>query len=304
MTATKQAAKVVITGADGFTGGHLAHLLQEQGYVVHGLRRSIEDTAIDDLHWHACDLTNPFAIADVLDSVRPNRIVHLAAVSFVAHGDVEAMYRTNVIGTRNLLDAVVRTNCPVNSLILASSANIYGNRVGGILTEESPPEPANDYAVSKLAMEYVGRLYAERLPIITVRPFNYTGVGQAGHFLIPKIVDHIRQRASVIELGNLDVERDFSDVRSVVAAYAGLLEEPSAIGRTLNICSGRSYSLRQVLDITQALADHQIEVRVNPAFVRQKEVRTLSGSRAQLDVLLPSLPNLQLEETLQWMLSA
>ena len=304
MTAESQLPRVAITGADGFTGDHLARLLHERGYDVHGLRRAIDENADNRIQWHACDLTDPSAIAQTLDVIRPERIVHLAAVSFVAHGDVEAMYRTNVVGTRNLLEAVVSMNCPVKAMILASSANIYGNRVGGVLTEESEPEPANDYAVSKLAMEYVGRLYAERLPIITVRPFNYTGVGQAGHFLIPKIVDHFRQRAPVIELGNLDVERDFSDVRSVVAAYAGLLEEPGAIGRTLNICSGRCYSLRQVLDMTQAMADYQIEVRVNPAFVRQNEVRTLSGSREQLDTLLPGLPNPELKETLRWMLEA
>lgn len=296
--------KIAITGASGFTGGYLSELLVEQGYHVHGLTHTVTEKPCRGVKYWACDLIDERSISDALDAIRPDRIVHLAAISFVAHGNIEDIYRTNVIGTRNLLEAALKSSLPIETILLASSANIYGNRAGGILSEDDKPAPANDYAVSKIAMEYVGRIYAGRLPIITTRPFNYTGVGQSLNFLIPKIVDHIRRRAPYIELGNLDIARDFSDVRAVTAAYAGLLRANAAIGGTYNICSGRAYSLREVLDMAQAISGHSIEIRVNPAFVRENEVKTLSGNRQRLEDLLPDLPNPPLLETLQWMLAA
>ena len=296
--------KIAITGATGFTGRYLATLLQERGYAVYGLIHKANDDQGMALECLSCDLTDPASIARTLDAVRPDKIVHLAAVSFVAHEDVDALYRTNVIGTRNLLQAAVNSHLPINNVLLASSANIYGNRTTGILTEDTEPAPVNDYAVSKLAMEYVGKMYADRLPIITVRPFNYTGVGQSVNFLIPKIVDHIRRRAPYIELGNLDVARDFSDVRAVAATYIALLEERSTIGDVYNICSGRAYTLKDVINMAEIISGHSIEVRVNSAFVRDNEVKTLSGSRRRLDDFCQNLPNPPLEETLRWMLGA
>jgi nucleoside-diphosphate-sugar epimerase len=151
-------------------------------------------------------------------------------------------------------------------------------------------------------MEYVARLYMNRLPIIIARPFNYTGRGQAEHFLIPKIVAHARRRASFIELGNLDVARDFSDVRTVVSCYRRLLETPVAVGGTFNVCSGRVYSLRDVLSIVREISGHEMEVRINPAFVRENEVKVLLGSRARLESAIGKVDDIPLDETLRWMM--
>jgi nucleoside-diphosphate-sugar epimerase len=297
--------KVLITGADGFTGKYLAVALHQAGYEVHGLllREPLSGNLNGVSAMHVADLEDPAALLAVLNTVQPHKVVHLAAIAFVAHGDVDAIYRTNLIGTRNLLQALVQSGLPLDAVLLASSANVYGNAMGGVLDESTPPAPANDYAVSKLAMEYVARLYANQLPLVVTRPFNYTGVGQSDSFLIPKIINHVRQRAPVIELGNLQVARDFSDVRTVVQYYSRLLESPGAIGQTFNVCSGVAHSLSDVLAMARSLSGHAMEVRVNPAFVRANEVATLIGSRAKLDACVGTVPVIPLEETLRWMLA-
>jgi nucleoside-diphosphate-sugar epimerase len=295
--------RVLLTGAEGFTGHYLAAELKAAGHEVHGLvRHASPQVQLDSVH--VADLRDADGLRAVIEQVRPDSLVHLAAIAFVAHGSVEDIYLTNVVGTRNLLQAAVDAAAPLKSLLLASSANIYGNAGGARLDEATPPQPANDYAVSKLAMEYVARLYSARLPLLVTRPFNYTGVGQSLDFLLPKIVDHFRRSAPVIELGNLDVARDFLDVRSVVAYYRRLLETPAAVGGTFNVCSGRTWSIGQVLESMRALSRQDMEVRVNPAFVRKDEVKTLCGNPGSLHSLVGIAPAIELHETLRWMLEA
>lgn len=295
--------RTLVTGAAGFTGRYLTTLLAEQGHEVHGVVHHDPETPIADAAAvHVADLADGTAITRVVDEVRPDRVVHLAAIAFVGHGDIDEMYRANVVGTRQLLDALSRLDRPPSSVVLASSANVYGNTREGVLDEGMPRAPANDYGVTKVAAEFLAQLYGSRLPVIVVRPFNYTGRGQAGNFLIPKIVAHARERAPIIELGNLEVARDFSDVRSVVRTYVRLLDCPQAIGGTYNICSGRAVSLRQLLDVVSDLSGHRPDVRVNPALVRADEVRTLIGSATKLEGVIGKLIDIPLEETLRWML--
>lgn len=296
-------SKILISGADSFTGRYLAATLHQAGHEVHGLiREPIADTIAGVHAMHVADLADTAGLAAVARAVQPHKVAHLAAISFVAHGDIAAIYATNVVGTRNLLEALAHSKAPLDSVLLASSANVYGNAVGGVLHEAMAPAPANDYAVSKLAMEYVARLYADRLPIVLTRPFNYTGVGQADSFLIPKIISHVRRRAAHIELGNLDVARDFSDVRMVAQLYQRLLDTPAAVGQTFNVCSGQAWTLGEVLAMVRELSGHNLEVRINPAFVRANEVQTLLGSRAKLDAAVGVLPEMALQDTLRWML--
>ena len=252
---------------------------------------------------HVCDLLDRTALTEVLAREQPEAVVHLAAIAFVAHGDARAIYETNVVGTRNLLDAIHTSGCRPKSVLLASSANIYGNADREVIDESTPAAPANDYAVSKLAMEYMARLWEDKLPITIVRPFNYTGVGQSPNFLLPKIVSHFRERKPVLELGNLHVVRDFSDVRSVVSAYGRLLDEQFA-GQTFNVCSGTGYALEDVLAMMCDLAGYQPEIKVNMAFVRANEVHTLIGSNAKLREAIGAQPTIALRDTLQWMLEA
>lgn len=293
--------RVLVTGLSGFTGRHVAAALTVAGYEVHGTVRPGEPAGPRQ---HIVDLTDIGGIRRVVETVRPRHVVHLAAVAFVAHDDVDAMYRTNIVGTRNLLHALSLMPNAAQSLgtvLVASSANVYGNTEADPIREVEPLRPANDYAVSKVAMEQMADLWRDRLPITIVRPFNYTGVGQSKNFLIPKIVDAFARRAPVLELGNLDVYREFSDVRDVVQGYVSLLDLSPRT--TVNICSGEVHSLREVISLASDISRHTLEVRVNPAFVRSNEIRILRGSTERLRTLLPDWHPRALRDVLEWMLS-
>lgn len=296
-------ARALITGIAGFTGQHLQRELEAAGHEVHGLTHAGGPASERVI---ACNLLDAAALREAVGQVQPDYVVHLAAVAFVGHGDVDGIYRTNVVGTRNLLSALGALQRPPQAVLLASSANIYGNSTAGVIDESVMPSPANDYAVSKLAMEYMARLWTSLLPITFVRPFNYTGVGQTTDFLLPKIVDHLKRRAPVIELGNMDVERDFSDVRMVVGAYRRLLERQAGLrsGEVFNVCSGRGYTLRQVLAMSSDIAGFVPQVEVNPKFVRANEVKVLVGNSGALERAIGPLARIDLADTLRWMIES
>lgn len=289
--------RVLITGASGFTGRYLTQQLTDAGceILTLGSHASLGVST-------SIDLLDRKSLREALQGLQPELVVHLAAISFVAHGDVDEIYRVNVVGTRNLLEVLADLPEGPSHVLLASSANVYGN-VGGVLAEGSPLSPQNDYAVSKMAMEAMASLWTSRLPLTIVRPFNYTGVGQSERFLIPKIVSHFRGRAPVIELGNIDVSRDFYDVRCVASIYAQLLSMPAS-GEVYNVCSGAEWSLQQVLDALREMSGHEIEVRINPDFVRNNEVKSLRGSNRKVEAVLGGLPEFDFVSTLRWMYEA
>ncbi len=290
--------RALITGIKGFTGRYVAAELEQHGWEVWGLGTHDDE---GDACYRRVDLADGEGLRTVLAELRPDAVVHLAAITFVGHDNADAFYQVNLIGTRKLLAALAACDKTPECVLLASSANVYGNTTAGMLDESTPARPANDYAVSKLAMEYMARLWADSLPIVITRPFNYTGVGQAESFLLPKIVDHFRRGAEVIELGNVDVWRDFSDVRAVAQAYRRLLEACPA-GSTVNVCSGKSYSLREVIATAERISGRSIEVLSNPAFVRANEVKTLCGDASKLRAIIGDWASPPLEVTLRWML--
>lgn len=289
--------RALVTGINGFTGRYVAAELSAAGYRVYGLGSSPSTQA----DYFQVDLLDETALAAAVDAVKPDVVVHLAAIAFVGHGDINAFYSVNLLGTQNLLQALSLSRHPLDAVLIASSANVYGNSTEGKLNEQTPANPANDYAVSKLAMEFMTRLWVDKLPIFIARPFNYTGVGQADNFLLPKIVKHYKNKSTIIELGNIDVWRDFTDVRALSKAYVALLQV-KPIGETINVCSGRTYSLREVVDLCREITSHFLEVRVNPAFVRPNEVKALCGDATKLRSLIGAWDTPPLKETLRWML--
>ena len=278
--------KILLTGAAGFTGLIFKKQAEEAGHTVISLK---------------ADLTDKATVASEVVEAKPTAVVHLAGISFVGHADEIAFYEVNVLGTLNLLTAL--TNLPVKptKVLLASSANIYGNCDKSPISENQAPAPVSHYAMSKLAMEYLALTFAESLPIVIARPFNYTGLGHDSRFVVPKIVEHFQNRASEIELGNLEVLREYNDVRMVCQTYLDLLELGQP-GEAYNIASGRAVSLRTIISALEGITQHAIIIKVNPAFVRVNEIATLSGSPKKIEALLGPLSHPSLEDTLRWML--
>ncbi len=277
---------ILISGAHGFTGRHLMNIARAQGYAVHALRADLMQ--LDDLR-------------NEVAQVNPDFVVHLAGVSFVGHAEIDAFYRINVLGSSHLLDALASLDTKPQSILMASSANVYGNCAESPIAETQSPAPVNHYAASKLAMEHMARSRLDDLPVFFTRPFNYTGVGQSPDFLIPKLVQHFAARSTVVELGNMDVEREFNDVRFVCDAYLRLLQCATP-GEAYNLCTGRTYSLRKVLTMLTNLTGHPLEARVNQAFVRPNEISHLCGDSAKLLNCIGSVNHFELTDTLNWML--
>lgn len=283
---------ILLTGSRGFTGKHLTSEASSHGMEVIGLQ---------------ADITDAKTLEREILQVAPDAVIHCAGISFVASKDQEAFYRVHALGTSNLLSALTKLPKIPSKVLLASSATVYGNAALTPTPEDYLLKPIDHYAMSKVAMEEMAKTFFDQLPIIIARPFNYTGPGQHDNFLIPKLIRHFSQKASSIELGNLNVEREFNDVSTICQAYLALLEHGTP-GEIYNVGTGKVRSLGTVVDALIHLTNHPIKITVNPDFVRANEVHRMCGDATKIGALL-SRHNVELqvpslEETLQKMLDA
>ena len=283
--------RVLIIGIDSFTGVHLSSYLKNSGYSIFGTNRK------------SCDITRKEDIRKTIQEINPNYIIHLAGISFPAHGDNEDFYRVNTIGSINILDILVELNIKPKKIILSSSATIYGNQGVEVLNEYLCPKPTNHYGASKYSMEVLAQNYFNKLNIIITRPFNYTGVGQNKNFLIPKIVNHFREAKRIIELGNLDISREFNDIGFICESYKRILES-SVNSETINICSGRGIKLLDVIEIMNNIAKYTITVEMNPNFVRKNDMKSLIGSPKKLFSIIDEVKQKEFRDTLRGMFEA
>ena len=271
---------------------HFANLAEAAGHRITALQSNITDA--------------PALEAEVL-TTDPDWVIHFAGISFVASKDDEAFYRVHALGSSNLLASLSKLRKKPVKVLLASSATVYGNSNVAHASEDQQLNPIDHYALSKVAMEEMAKTFMDRLPIIIARPFNYTGPGQKGNFLIPKLIAHFTQKNASIELGNLNVEREFNDINMICEAYLNLLQYGTP-AETYNVGSGNARSLKQVIDTLIQMTGHAIEVKVNPDFVRANEVRRMCADPAKLNALFQAqgiqLNVPPLEYTLQRMLQA
>lgn len=291
--------KVLITGINGFTGVHLEQYLKNKGFDVYG---TVIDIPNNTNHFH-CDIVKKKDIDTVLRQIQPDYIIHIAAISFVAQKNASLFYDVNVIGTENILQSLIDNNIRPKKIIVASSATVYGNQNQEVLDESMCPKPLNHYGISKLAMEHAVANYFDRLDILITRPFNYTGIGQQDHFLIPKIVSHFKEKKKEIELGNIHVAREFNDVLTVIDMYHKLLL-CSAKSTIVNLSSNMPIKLLDVIEIMNQIAGYKIDIKVNPAFVRANEIESLSGSTEKLTAIIGNIEKKALPKTIKDMFEA
>lgn len=281
--------KILVTGADGFTGKHFCAYSHNLGHEIYKLKSNILDFN---------------SLNNEIKSINPDAIVHLAAISFVGETDKLSFYDVNVIGTVNVLEAI-KNNLKKPRIIIASSANVYGNCAIESIDENVKPHPINHYAMSKLSMEYMSHTYMQDLDIIITRPFNYTGVGQNENFIIPKLVSHFKNKKSDILLGNIDVKREFNDVSLVCRYYLGLIYHGVA-GETYNVCSGNVYSLKEIINLLKNLTNHHINIKTDNNLIRKNELKILKGNPKKIRSLMQKYPyhidDIPLDSTLMKMI--
>jgi len=281
--------RVLVTGANGFTGGYVCAELVRRGFSVHKL---------------ASDILNIKDLEIELMLIRPEYCIHLAGIAFTQHSDICQLYNVNLMGTLNILSVFSRSNFDVKSVLLASSGMMYQHGNDGILDESTPVDPHNHYSASKLAMEYAANIFRDSLPLIIARPFNYTGVNQSANFLIPKIVNHFKAKKSVLKVGNTDVYREFNDVRDVASIYVDLILDVSSNPSPINICSGVGICVRDVISLCEQISGFSPKIEVDLRYVREGEPYKVIGDHTLLEKLVPLKSRFNIRETLSWMLQA
>lgn len=284
---------ILITGSHGFTGRALAASLRRAGHQV---------VSLEDATGTFVDLRDRDQVDLAIRTLKPGLVYHLAGIATNLHPDPAQIYAVNVVGTANLLASLKALDPRPHGIILASSATVYASPgLSGCLDETSPLLPPHHYGSSKLAAEDVARHFSRDLPILVVRPFNYTGPGQSDDFVVAKLVQHFARRAPVIRMGNLEIARDFSAVETVVEIYRRL-GQLSPVRGLVNIASGRAISLRVIIETLERISGHRILIETDPRFVRPDECVTLFGSTERLTQLIGPISHPPFSDVLAAML--
>lgn len=303
--------RVFVTGATGFAGSHLVDRLLAEGNVVAGLVHP--DTSHQPVPAHERfesiegDLMVLSSLKTAVSESQPDVIYHLAgqALTNQSWADPARTIAINAGGTANLLEAAASYGRP--RVVVVTSAEIYGPVAPEMLpiTEASVPAPNHPYGVSKLTASMLVRLYWERygLPVVEARPFNHIGPRQAKGFVVPDFASQLAaielgQREARISVGNLSAERDFTDVRDVVAGYMALAENGRP-GQHYLICSGRPVSIESILQTLIGLISVEVEVVRDPERMRPSETPRLVGSFAKIQQDTGWEPGIGLEQSLR-----
>ncbi len=301
--------RVLILGATGFAGRHLADELARQGHEVVGAARRVSADArlAGGGHLLRCDVTRREEVDAVLAESAAAAVVLLAGLSSppAAQADPEAAYRVHALGAVHLLAAAAARR-PAPRVLLVTSSEVYGE-VGPAdlpLTEEAPLRPTTIYAASKAAADLAARAFARSLDldVVRVRAFNHTGPGQRRDFVCADFAAQVAaisagRRPPLMEVGNLDAERDFTDVRDIVRGYAAALLRGRP-GEVYNLCSGRPTRIGAILEDLCALAGVRPEVRVAAERRRRAEVPAYWGSAAKAEAELGWRPEIPWRRTL------
>ncbi len=307
---------ILITGISGFVGGHFSHYLTQKrrDFIIHGISRSkpnwnfVPDDVREKVIFHQADLLDMKKTNQILQEIKPDYIVHLASFSSVANSwkqPVECfLNNTNIF--LNIIESVRLNNIDCKILSVGSSEE-YGivEKKDLPLREECRIMPANPYAVARVSQENLALIYSKgyRLNICCTRSFNHIGPGQSARFVISSIVKQFaeiksKKKAPVIHIGNGSIVRDFCDVRDVVAAYDALLEKGTP-GEIYNICSGKGYS---ITDIIKSISDiYGIDVKVEQEYdlLRPLDNPSIIGSYNKIEKEIGWRPSINFEDSIR-----
>ncbi|MBZ0283540.1 MAG: GDP-mannose 4,6-dehydratase [Anaerolineae bacterium] len=300
--------RILITGAGGFVGEHLARsLLQATPEAeLHGTTLNpIPDRP--SITFHVLDLKDEKAVQHLLDKIHPDHIYHLAAQASPRRS-FEVPWETlenNIHAQLNIIQSCLSLRLQARILVV-SSAEIYGptRPEQQPIKEDAPFKPTNPYGVSKVTQDMLGLQYflSHKLPILRARPFNHIGPGQSEGFVATDFASQIARieagkKAPVIEVGNLGAQRDFTDVRDVVRAYRLIMEKGTA-GEVYNIASGMAYSIQKVLDILLSYSTVPIDVRVDQTRMMPIDVPIIQGDASRLRQSTGWQPSIPFEQSL------
>lgn len=301
--------KTCITGIEGFVGHYLADLLAAKNHEVAGIY--FDETAIKDLQGrlYRCDVREVDKLKAVLAEIRPDWVFHLAAVSSVAisYNQPALTFAINVQGTWNLLAALKELNLG-SRVVLISSCEVYGRALAFPTNEGAALWPLSPYALSKVFSEEVGRFYhrTSTMDVVILRPFTHTGPGHSEVFVFPSIARRIVEierglHEPLLEVGNIENRRDYTDVRDMVQAYV-LAAEHCPAGETYNITSGKTVVIREGIEFLLSQAQKKIELKTNPQLLRPNDIPVLQGDGSKFFSLTGWKPKIEFTQTLSELL--
>ena len=290
--------RLMVTGLDGFVGRHVKQAVES---LRDGRFQLVEARG-------AIELREPATLQQAIEETRPDYVLHLAAQSFVPASvkDPRATYEVNFFGTLNLLQTL-KAGGFRGRMLYVGSADAYGAVRDEDLpiVESCPLRPRTPYGVSKAAAELLCYQWTQDqgFDIVISRPFNHLGPGQAEHFVVPDFAKQVTEiklgrREPVLNVGAIDVTRDFTDVRDVVQAYLALMERGES-GEAYNVCSGREYSIREILEELIRLAEVECRIIVDSARLRAIERKRNRGSFEKLAKCTGWHPRITLTESLR-----
>lgn len=301
---TRKNESILVTGASGFVGGHLLDRLRGNTEIIAWSGPGSTPRPVEGVRWQPVQLLNRLDVTRALDEHRPTQIYHLAGAPSVDTSFTNALphLQINARGTSFLLDAVAALALDCRVLVV-TSAQVY--QFGSLaLNEETPLVPNSPYGVSKLAQDMLARVAArsDQLDVVVARPFNHVGPRQRPAFSVASFARQIARieaglEQPLIRVGNLNADRDLTDVRDVVAAYE-LLMRRGQTGRAYNICSGMAWSMADVLQQLLHRSRVAIRVEVDPARMRPNDVPLILGDGTRLRQELGWRPTIALERTL------
>ncbi|SCL75810.1 GDP-6-deoxy-D-mannose reductase [Methanoculleus chikugoensis] len=311
-------ASILITGISGFVGGHFTRYLlgKKTGYDIHGVSRSkpvwdvFQDQALDihSITFHPCDLLDSTKINTIIKETQPDLILHLASFSSVAQSwqDPRGAFLNNTNAFLNIIEGVRIQELDSKILSIGSSEE-YGivNASDLPLTEGQRTNPTNPYAIAKVSEEYLSQIYVKgyHLNICCTRSFNHIGPGQRNQFVVSSIAKQfadiaVNRKKPIIKIGAGSIIRDFIDIDDVILAYDTILEK-GIPGEVYNVCSGRGYSIQDIVDCLSRLTQISIEIEQKTDLLRPIDNPILIGSYEKLHRETGWEPTHSIEQSLE-----